>query len=135
MSILSRFKRSEPMAAKTANTSPSTSDRGFTLPEMLVAMMVSGILVVSLSLAFSVVVRSQSGSQQRIAESKDITFVQTWLPTDLSSATQTWLQPDLGFPFNTVLPGVNVLTMSRPDLDTGTEYLIMREEDILGILD
>lgn len=107
-------------------------DGGFTLPEMLVAMTVSGVLVASLAMAFSVVVQSQSGAQQRISESKDITFVQTWLPADLSSATQTWLEPQLGFPFVADLPGVNVLTMSRPDLDADTEYLIMYRYEDLG---
>lgn len=100
-------------------------DRGFTLPELLVAMMVSGILVSALAMAFSVIVRSQTGSQQRIAESKDVTFVQTWLPTDLSSATQTWIEPQLPFPFNADLPGTNVVTLARPDLATGGAYLIM----------
>ena len=108
-------------------------DRGFSLPELLIAMTVSGILVSALAMAFSVIVRSQSGSQQRIAESKDVTFVQTWLPTDLSSATQTWIEPVLPFPFNTALPGTNVLTMARPDLQTGGAYLIMyRYEELPG---
>ncbi len=108
-------------------------DRGFSLPELLIAMTVSGILVSALAMAFSVIVRSQAGSQQRIAESKDVTFVQTWLPTDLSSATQTWIEPQVPFAFNTDLPGTNVLTMSRPDLRTGGEYLIMyRYEELEG---
>ena len=108
-------------------------DRGFTLPEILIAMTVSGILVASLAMAFSVIVRSQTGSQQRIAESKDVTFVQTWLPADLSSATQTWIEPTVPFPFNANLPGTNVLTMARPDLATGDAYLIMyRYEELPG---
>lgn len=108
-------------------------DRGFSLPELLIAMTVSGVLVSALAMAFSVIVRSQAGSQQRIAESKDVTFVQTWLPTDLSSATQTWIEPVVPFPFNATLPGANVLTMARPDLDTGGEYLIMyRYEELEG---
>ncbi len=108
-------------------------DRGFSLPELLIAMTVSGILVSALAMAFSVIVRSQAGSQQRIAESKDVTFVQTWLPTDLSSATQTWIEPVVPFPFNADLPGTNVLTMARPDLETGGAYLIMyRYEELEG---
>lgn len=131
MSIFTRFKKSAATDAPSA-AQERQRDKGFTLPEMLVAMMVSGLLVTSLAMAFSVVVRSQGGSQQRIAESKDITFVQTWLPADLSSATQTWLEPELGFPFNAELPGVNVLTMARPDLDSDSDYLIMYRYEDLG---
>lgn len=106
---------------------------GFTLPEILISMTVSGILVASLAMAFSVIVRSQTGGQQRIAESKDVTFVQTWLPADLSSATQTWVEPVVPFPFNADLPGTNVLTMARPDLTMGDDYLIMyRYEELPG---
>ena len=37
------------------------------------------------------------------------------------------------FPFNTALPGTNVLTMARPDLQTGGAYLIMyRYEELPG---
>lgn len=129
MRILNRFKKNR---STTVEPDQGGNDKGFTLPEMLVAMTVSGVLVASLAMAFSVVVQSQTGAQQRISESKDITFVQTWMPTDLSSATQTWLEPELGFPFVTDLPGVNVLTMSRPDLDTGSEYLIMYRYEDLG---
>lgn len=114
-----------------------TGDAGFTLPEVLIAMTVGSLLVASLGFAFSVVARGQTGSQSRITESKDITFVQTWLPADLSSATRTWLEPQLEFPFaaqeNGTVLGTNVLTMSRPDLATGNEYLIMyRYEEISG---
>ena len=59
-------------------------------------MTVSGILVSALAMAFSVIVGARR-PQQRIAESKDVTFVQTWLPTDLSSATQTWIEPQVPF--------------------------------------
>ena len=115
-----------------ATTRARAADRGFTLPEILIAMTVSGILASALALAFSVVVRSQTGATQRIGESKDITFVQTWLPADLSSATKTWVDPQLGF-LDASLPGTNVVTMARPDIDTGGAYLIMyRYEEIAG---
>lgn len=106
-------------------------DSGFTLPEMLVAMTVGSLLVAMMATAFSVMARAQTNAVDRVAESKDVTFVQTWLPTDLSSATQTWIEPTLPFPLNTPLIGANVLTLSRIDLATDDEFLIMyRYEEI-----
>ena len=107
-------------------------DAGFTLPELLIAVMISGILVVSISMAFTTVLRTQSQATDRLAESKDITFVQTWLPVDLSSALDTFSMPDEAelarrarcgrpprWPINATLPGVNVMTVIRPDLEAG----------------
>ncbi len=107
-------------------------DAGFTLPELLIAVVISGILVVSISMAFTTVLRTQSQATDRLAESKDITFVQTWLPVDLSSALDTFSMPDEAelatelaaatpsMAFNAVLPGVNVMTVIRPDLESGS---------------
>ena len=106
-------------------------DAGFTLPELLVAIMISGILIVSISMAFTTVLRTQSQATNRLAESKDITFVQTWLPVDLSSALDTYSmvgEPELQaalaafsppMAYSSTLPGVNVLTVIRPDLEAG----------------
>lgn len=99
-------------------------DRGFTLPELLVVVIVSGMLVTALAFAFSTVVRGQDGSMQRLTESKDVTFVQTWIAADLSSATESWIEPVLPFDVYEDLVGTNVLTLRRPDVDTGRDYLI-----------
>jgi prepilin-type N-terminal cleavage/methylation domain-containing protein len=113
-------------------------DAGFTLPELLIAMMISGILVVSISMAFTTILRTQGQATDRLAESKDITFVQTWMPVDLSSALNRYTQVDEAalkaelaaftppMAYNAVLPGVNVLTVIRPDLEAGagTYYLV-----------
>ena len=118
-------------------------DEGFTLPELLIAIVISGILVVSISMAFTTVLQTQGSATTRLAESKDITFVQTWLPVDLSSALQTfdmasetellaalagvqpasmaYTSPD---PTKNLLPGTNVLTVVRPDLENGGYYLV-----------
>jgi len=115
----------------------SNSDSGFTLPELLIAMMISGILIVSISMAFTTVLRTQSQATNRLAESKDITFVQTWMPVDLSSALETFNTPSdatlltelaaLNPPMSISalqtagagLPGTNVITVVRPDLEVG----------------
>jgi prepilin-type N-terminal cleavage/methylation domain-containing protein len=113
---------------------PATTgrDSGFTLPEMLIAMVISGILVVSISMAFTTVLRTQGQATDRLAESKDIMFVQTWMPVDLSSALETFSQVDETallaelaafdppMAYNATLPGVNVITIIRPDLEAGS---------------
>jgi len=122
------------------HTSPvhrSNRDSGFTLPELLISMMISGILIVSISMAFTTVLRTQSQATNRLAESKDITFVQTWMPVDLSSALETFntpsdaalltklaaLNPPMSIralqPSGAGLPGTNVITIVRPDLVAG----------------
>jgi prepilin-type N-terminal cleavage/methylation domain-containing protein len=126
--------------SRTAVAQPSRTGRddGFTLPELLIAMMISGILIVSISMAFTTVLSTQSQATDRLAESKDITFVQTWLPVDLSSAVETFTEVDEAtllaqlaafsppMAYNATLPGVNVMTVIRPDLEagSGTYYLV-----------
>lgn len=132
MNPRSIFRRSHRRARRS--DSAARGDAGFTLPEVLIAMTVSGILVAALSMAFSVVVASGMSATNRVAESKDVTFVQTWLPADLSSATQTWITPKLPFPFDAEasLPkGSNVLTLARPNLATGETYLVMYRYEVL----
>jgi len=117
-----------------------SDDAGYTLPELLIAMLISGILIVSISMAFTTVLRTQGQASARLRESKDITFVQTWLPVDLSSALETFDTPSdvellAGLagvtppmtvvptadaaPGTTGLPGTNVITVVRPDLSAG----------------
>ena len=93
------------------------NDAGFTLPEVLVAMVVSGLLVTSMAAAFSTIIRAQGPAMDRIAQSKDITFVQTWLPIDLASSKELYKDPDHQ-PAAIPLPGTNVVTIRRVDLDT-----------------
>jgi prepilin-type N-terminal cleavage/methylation domain-containing protein len=126
------------MSQPADRATPTRTDAGFTLPELLIAMMISGILIVSISMAFTTVLRTQAQATDRLAESKDITFVQTWLPVDLSSALDTYsmvseselltslaaFNPPMAY--SATLPGVNVLTVIRPDLEAGagSYYLV-----------
>lgn len=121
------FQPAEPTSIRTARR-----DDGFTLPELLIAVVISGILIVSISLAFTTVLQNQTEATDRLAESKDITFVQTWMPVDLSSAVESYTEvnetalltelaaftPSMAY--SATLPGVNALTVIRPDLESGT---------------
>ena len=128
-------------------------DAGFTLPEMLISVMISGILIVAIAMAFTTVIRVEASASTRLAESKDITFVQTWLPIDLSSAIASHTEAAdaaLAAALATVVTGgppaltvnhnfgpdsTNVLTLVRPDLDVGptTFYIVTyRYEQVNG---
>ena len=104
-------------------------------------------------MAFTTVLHTEASASSRLAESKDITFVQTWLPVDLSSAIASYDQADdasLAAALATPVPGgpppmsvthdfgpdsTNVLTLVRPDLDAGTNvyYIVTyRYEQVNG---
>jgi prepilin-type N-terminal cleavage/methylation domain-containing protein len=121
-------------------------DAGFTLPELLIAIIISGILIVSISMAFSTILQTQSSATDLLAESKDITFVQTWIPVDLSSAVASSDEADEAklaaellaakppVSISAVLPGTNVLTVIRPDLETNpvTYYVVAYRYEKVG---
>jgi len=116
----------------------SSADTGFTLPEVLIAMTLSGILIASISTAFSVVIRTAPQAETRLAESKDVTFLQTWIPVDLSTAIDSYTDvsdtalkaklADAALPpvvnYLGTLPGTNVLTLVVPNADTGKFEII-----------
>lgn len=122
MKTSSKFSRTT-----SRRTTPRTRDRGMTLPEVLIATIVTGTLVATLATAFAVVARSTPDAERRLAESKDVTFVQAWVPVDLRSAINSWDGIDDGairaemaandpaVTYNSVLEGVNVLTLLVPD--------------------
>jgi prepilin-type N-terminal cleavage/methylation domain-containing protein len=141
-----RIRRSPGANRRRRTTATAMRDGGFTLPELLVAVMVSGILVSVMATAISVMLRTTPQAELRLAESKDITFLQTWLPVDLSSAIGSYDDPTLGpvgpnaaddvvvkaalaandpfVSYNADLPGTNVLTLVIPDLDSGGYQII-----------
>jgi prepilin-type N-terminal cleavage/methylation domain-containing protein len=101
-------------------------DHGFTLPELIISITVTGILITAVSSAITVVLRTAPQAQQRVAVSKDISFVQTWLPVDLASASSTNVDPTFSPATTQVLPGTNALTIKRIDISgtTTTEYYV-----------
>ena len=64
----------------------SHDDRGMTLVELLLTVTILGIIMSSLAAAVIVMLRTEAPTRDRISESKDVTFLQAWIPTDLASA-------------------------------------------------
>lgn len=113
-------------------------DDGFTLPEVLIAMTLSGVLIAVIATAISVMLKVTPQAEARLAESKDVTFLQTWIPVDLAAAINSYADPsdvvvraDLAAndPFVTynatpVMDGTNVLTLVVPNADTGNMDIV-----------
>lgn len=117
-------------------SSVARRDEGFTLPELLITVAIMGVLMAVMSSAMTVMFRTAPQAEIRLAESKDITFLQTWVPVDLSSAINSYDEPDdtvvkqllaaqdPSMTYLMDLPGTNVLTLVVPDLVTN-EYKII----------
>jgi len=87
-----------------------------TLVELLITVTILGVIMSSLAAAVIVMLRSEAPTRDRIAESKDVTFLQAWIPTDLASAVSRNVEPTYQPAAATMLPGTNVITITRPDL-------------------
>ena len=93
-------------------------DRGMTLVELLITVTILGIIMTSLSAAMIVILRSERPIKDHLSESKDITFLQAWIPNDLASASSRNIDPMYQPSTRTTLPGTNVLTLDRADIST-----------------
>ncbi|MFZ9230378.1 MAG: prepilin-type N-terminal cleavage/methylation domain-containing protein [Ilumatobacteraceae bacterium] len=106
-------------------SSRDTRDRGMTLVELLVTVTILGVIMSSLAAAVIVMLRAEAPTRDRIAESKDVTFLQAWIPTDLASAVSRNVDPTYQPAEKAPLPGTNVITITRPDLSnpSSTSYV------------
>ncbi|MEY3147618.1 MAG: hypothetical protein RL688_837, partial [Actinomycetota bacterium] len=86
-------------------------DRGMTLVELLITVTILGIIMTSLTAAMIVILRTEQPIKDNLSESKDITFLQAWIPNDLASASSRNIDPLFQPTSRTVLPGTNVLTL------------------------
>ena len=91
-------------------------DRGMTLVELLITVTILGIIMTSLSAAMIVILRTEQPIKDNLSESKDITFLQAWIPNDLASASSRNIDPMYQPSTRTTLPGTNVLTLDRADI-------------------
>ena len=110
-----------------ANYQSSQRDRGMTLVELLITVTILGIIMTSLSAAMIVILRTEQPIKDHLSESKDITFLQAWIPNDLASASSRNIDPMYQPSTRTTLPGTNVLTLDRADISTSgvtTNYVV-----------
>ena len=75
------------------NTHTASRDAGFTLPELLVSIIVTGILVAALSMAAILVIRQTDNNQGRLNNTRAEQSVGIWMPSDLSSAEDVDTDP------------------------------------------
>lgn len=135
MNNFRRTLRARRAHRRSADPAKATAP-GFTLPELLVAMTVSGVLIAAIATALSVMLRTAPQAEDRLAESKDVTFLQTWIPVDLSTAINSYDDVDdtevknkltanpPNISYLADLPGTNVLTLVVPNPDTGMNEII-----------
>ncbi|MFN3256565.1 MAG: type II secretion system protein J [Ilumatobacter sp.] len=117
---------------------PRRGDGGFTLPEVLIAIVLTGVLTAVIASAISVMLRVTPRAEARLAESKDVTFLQTWIPIDLATAINSYDDPSdivvradlaandpfVNYNATPALPGTNVLTLVVPNAQTGELEII-----------
>mgnify|MGYP000246919284 CR=1 FL=1 len=74
------------VAARSAPTPTGTHrDDGFTLIEVIIVLVILGIVMSSLSLAFSVALRTNPDNESRVDDARSTRSLATWLSYDVSS--------------------------------------------------
>ncbi|MGD9701602.1 MAG: VWA domain-containing protein [Acidimicrobiia bacterium] len=121
------------MSSPARSTSRRRGDEGVTLVELLIGVTILGVIMATLSAAVILILKAQKPIQARIAEAKDIAFLQTWLPVDLSSATSSDTTPTLQPLAGTTLPGTNVVTLTRADGAGGASYEVAYRYETTGV--
>src|SRR4051794_17804138 len=65
------------------------NDRGFTLPEVLITIVLIGLISGVIVGVFSVIVRTTPQAEARSDDARSLLGLSTWLPSDLSSTPHT----------------------------------------------
>lgn len=73
-----------PAAHRPPSAEPAT-DRGFTLPELLVVIAVMGMIATAVFSGISVVLRNEDSTMARLSQQRNIQGLTTWLPADVAS--------------------------------------------------
>ncbi len=118
----------------TISDSGHGRDGGFTLIEIIVGMMITGMLVATMTVAYSTFLRTYPEAVNRVAVSKDVMFVQAWLPIDLASAMSVDDDPLLQPASTQTLDGTNVMNITRQDLQSPghPEYFVNYRYQMIG---
>jgi prepilin-type N-terminal cleavage/methylation domain-containing protein len=101
------------------------ADAGMTLPELLVAVMVTGVLVTAMATATSVMIDQSTNTKGRLNNSRSEQQVGLWVPADLASAENVSTDPAAS-PCGAVCPpditigGSNALMLSWSGYIAGT---------------
>lgn len=64
------------------------SDAGFTLPELLISIVILGVIAGAIAAAFITVLRNHEYSQKQIGETEDSLILTFWLGPDVQNATE-----------------------------------------------
>lgn len=83
-------------------------DRGFTLPELLISVVITGTLVAAMATATSVILRQNDNSEGRFNNARSEQSVGIWLPADLASAEIVDTSPGASPCGSACPPGINV---------------------------
>lgn len=100
---------------------------GFTLPEVIVVVVIIGLLATVLAAVFSVIVRTQPTAEARVDDARSLLGVTTWFPGDVNS---TPIEPSASSPSWNIDPSAASGCSGAP---TGTTNLIrLRWEEMSG---
>ena len=129
-------------------TKPERHDAGMSLVEVLVATLLTGLLVASLSAAVVAVLRQHHNSGGRFLNASSEQMANTWLSSDLSSAQSVSVEPaampcTLPCPAGASTGGSNVLLLGWSSIDStggmpinvdttvSYRYLLMSDQYVL----
>lgn len=128
-----------PRRARRSRRARRGADRGLTLPELLIAIVVIGLVGAVVTAGVSVTLRQQQATQGRVDVARWEQNLGMWLPDDLSSASSLSDDP-LASPCGGSCAGINmaagsnVLFLSWEDAGTVTNvsYRFMRDPNSAG---
>ena len=113
-----------PRRARAPHPSRRDLDRGSTLPELLITVMLLGVITVSLASAMIVIFRQQDNTEGRLNVARAEQNVGIWVPSDLASAESVDVAPGAS-PCGTACPpgaqtgGSNSLMLTWDTLEPG----------------